>query len=695
MAEAAGLAPLPVLKHLAQIERQHRLVRAAGSWYVFDHHQVQEALYGSLSEPLQQAYHAALGQALEARGSEDVVAICEHYLRGGQGEKALPHLEAAFAHLEQNCSHARLLELADRALAAPGLLEERDRTNTLLGKAASLEHLGRLPERRSALEEAVEIASRLGEPALQAEALLGLGDCLMDTMAHDEASACFHRALGCAETSGDPDLIVRALGGLGGVAIVTGSQDQGCLFIDRALACAKESGDRRLERYATSKLALYLRRVGRYKEARPLLERCLDLAHELGDRDAMIQAMSCLATVLFNEDRGGECLPLYERALALAQESGNRRLELSIQNDLGLAYAQYGRWDDAQTSLERSLGLAGQTGHTSIEIRSLLGLGIIHYELGRFRKAEVCFERCVALLSRSSDQTMLAGALGCMGDLHTTLGRWSEAHTCLEQAVAPSHAGGVSAVHSQLLRTMSWLSASEGELDRAISHTEQSLAAAGENPFHEAMSLEQLADLLWNVGAPDARDRILAAEAAQEKARMPGATAGRSRRMGRLSEEEGKTEEAERFFREAVENARPPGQFLKLCPSLLELGLNLLQQGRFEEARTFLTEAYEIADAAGLENRAAYAACCLAALPGGDITAARELLRSREETLPFSDRMRARFLLWQAAGDPADLAEAKRLLQYLVDHAPEQYRRSMIENVRLHREIAAAALPPS
>jgi hypothetical protein len=53
--------------------------------------------------------------------------------------------------------------------------------------------------------------------------------------------------------------------------------------------------------------------------------------------------------------------------------------------------------------------------------------------------------------------------------------------------------------------------------------------------------------------------------------------------------------------------------------------------------------------------------------------------------------MEARCLLWQATRDPAHLAEAKRVLDFLVEHAPADCRESMLANVRLHREIAAAA----
>ena len=88
-------------------------MRSAGRSYVFDHHQVQEALYGALNEPLREAYHAALAEALETRteaADQDpetldgalCVDLCEHSLKGARGERALRYLEAAQEHLTAN-----------------------------------------------------------------------------------------------------------------------------------------------------------------------------------------------------------------------------------------------------------------------------------------------------------------------------------------------------------------------------------------------------------------------------------------------------------------------------------------------------------------------------------------------------------------------------------------------------------------
>ena len=56
----------------------------------------------------------------------------------------------------------------------------------------------------------------------------------------------------------------------------------------------------------------------------------------------------------------------------------------------------------------------------------------------------------------------------------------------------------------------------------------------------------------------------------------------------------------------------------------------------------------------------------------------------------FLHLMDARFLLWLTTREREHLEESHRLLVHLRDHAPEEYRVSMIEKVPLNRDVMAA-----
>jgi tetratricopeptide (TPR) repeat protein len=74
----------------------------------------------------------------------------------------------------------------------------------------------------------------------------------------------------------------------------------------------------------------------------------------------------------------------------------------------------------------------------------------------------------------------------------------------------------------------------------------------------------------------------------------------------------------------------------------------------------------------------------------GDVDAALAALAEHEDSTQCDLRVSARFRLWELTKDKAHLQEAHRLLCFMRDHAPEEYRTSMIENVPLHRDIMRA-----
>ena len=173
VAEAIGGARIPTLRCLARIEKAHRLVRAAGRKFVFDHHQVQEALYAGLPEMLREEYHAGLGEALEKRplSGDLLVEVCDHFFKGRRPEQAKPHLAGALEHLHAGYLNEAALDLLGRALEAPGLFTGDERARMVLDRARRLSQLGRRDEERVALEEARALAdARRGLVAAGADA---------------------------------------------------------------------------------------------------------------------------------------------------------------------------------------------------------------------------------------------------------------------------------------------------------------------------------------------------------------------------------------------------------------------------------------------------------------------------------------------------------------------------------------------
>ncbi len=505
VAAVLGLPRVALLQRLGRIEKTHRVVRSAGRRFVFDHHQIQEALYAGLSELLREEYHAAIADAIADRhGTADkdpkdldgplCVDLAEHFLKGAQGVRALRYLDPALTHLEKGYLNDAAIRLAERALAAPGLLAGSERGKTLRRLAARLRLLGRRDPQRAAIEEAV--------------------------------------------------------------------------------ALAREIGDRQGEANATGNLGNLFHCLGRYAEARE---------H-------------------------------YERHLALAREIGDREGEATGAGNLGLVFLSLGHYAEAREHFERGLALAREIGDRGGEANATGNLGLVFLSLGHYAEAREHHERHLALAREIGDREGEAVATGNLGNLFQSLGRYDVAREHHERFLALAREIGYRRAEGYALHFLAEAAAEEGDADA------------------EGQRLAEALHLRRAIGARDG--------------------------------------EAETLHARGALSAR---------------------LGRTEEARTALDEALTIARELSLPGVELLATAGLATLPGGDVAAGLAALAADESRVAMREAMEARFLLWQATRDRAHLVEAKRRLDFLVEHAPPECRESMLTNVRLHREIVAAA----
>jgi serine/threonine protein kinase/tetratricopeptide (TPR) repeat protein len=630
VAAALGVGQIPAMQRLARIERRHRLVRSAGRRFVFDHHQVQEALYGGMPELLREPYHAAIAEAIEARSGarakepKDVdgavcVDLAEHLFQGAQGERAVRYLDAALDHLEKGYLNDAAVRLADRALAVPGLVAGRTRCELLLRKADRFEILGRRDEQRAAIEKANALADADGDRALRARALCALGDLHVKLSRHDEAQA----------------------------------------VLGEVLATARAAGDRKAEAAATGVLGTVFILLGRLGEAQEHLDRLLALSKEIGDRQGEAKATANQGTVLFSLGRLGEAREHFERHLALARAIGDRRGEAVATGNLGSAFVGLGRLGEAREHFERFLALSRAIGDRQCEAIATGNLGSVSLRLGRLEEARPHHERNLAISREIGDRRGEATATVSLGEVLFLLGRLGQAREQYERYLQASREIG--------------------------------------DPWHEGFGLQALADVAAEEGDADAAERGYADALALR--RKIGHRDGEAETLvvrGAYLARQGRAAEGRADLGAALAIARElslPG-----CELLATAQLATLPGGPARDPWTGAVRARPVDEHAGPQDGLVPWSRALRDRPADDparpadmVAAALAALAAHEGHAEMQEAMQARFLLWQATRDPAHLVEAKRLLDFLVEHAPPDCRESMLANVRLHRDIAAAA----
>jgi tetratricopeptide (TPR) repeat protein len=431
--DVLGLERIPLLKLFGHIERAHRLVRSSGRDYVFDHHQVQEALYETMHVQMREAYHASLADALETRtraaeadpGTLDgalCVELCEHFLAGAKGERALRYLEAAQTHLTTGYLNAQAADLAERALAAPELLTGLERAKTLVRLGAALAPLGRHIRQEEAAREAERLAEQAGDGTLRGKAANLLGTCLHHTSRHEEAETALRRALEIALGEGDPEAESAVTVNLGRILESLGRLAEAREHYERALAKSREIGYLQGEAAATGNLGNICQSLGRPEEAREHHERRLALSRELGDRQGEATATGNLGNVFKSQGRLAEAQQHYERHLTLSREIGFRPGEVNALGNLGNVFLSLGRTGEAREYQERLVAICREMGHRESEAITVHNLGLVLREQGEEGPAEEQFLACLALSEEIGYRYVEAATHLALGGLRVEAG---------------------------------------------------------------------------------------------------------------------------------------------------------------------------------------------------------------------------------------------------------------------------------
>jgi tetratricopeptide (TPR) repeat protein len=443
VAEALERGRIPALKRFTHVQRAHRLVHAAGRTFIFDHHQVQEALYESLSEPLREEYHVALADALERRvGAEGeatpggtAVEICDHLLKARRGERALGHFDAAMKHLEDGYLHARAADMAERALAIDGMFEGGARAELLLGRATLLNLLGRLADQRVAAEEAREVAVSLGDPRLEMRALALLGPSLVPDGSRPETREVLRRALRLSRTEGDRVSEARAHGFLASRHARAGRLYAAVRRFRCQLAVAREAGDGNQVAAAEGNLAHQYWRQGRHEESFEWATRCLANQRRLGDRLGESRTACLLGGWYYNFGRYQAAREQYERQLEISRDIGYRRGELIATSNIGLILRCTGRLAEAAARFKEDIEICRQMGNPLEAGVSRTYLAAVFAATGAFEESHEQWEQAIAVFRETGDRWWEAYALLFHGRLFADEGRFGEAESRYRQAI--------------------------------------------------------------------------------------------------------------------------------------------------------------------------------------------------------------------------------------------------------------------
>jgi len=380
-------------------------------------------------------------------------------------------------------------------------------------------------------------------------------------------------------------------------------------------------------------------------------------------------------------------------AMDLADEVGDPTLRARARRRRGTHLRTLSRYDDARQVLTEAVEIARESGDRNEEAAATGELGLVFWHLGNYPEAEEFHGRARELVETTGDTVAAGLYANRLGLVEAAHGRYEPAQRHLEELLQMSRDAGDPRSEARNESHLAGVLSARGRYTEAISRLEDALAIARRigDRQGEGVGYLGLGMLQSRVGRPQPGRQLLEeARAAFQQVGFREGEAAAIQGIGMLVEDAGRTAEAEALYRESLLLRREIGDRSGIAESLLRLGRLHGRAKRFGEATGDLVEALDIAREIDRPATVVLAASLLALFARGDPEFAGECLSENEDRLGFHARLEARLNLFRATGDVAHLAAARRLLQKLFEHAPEDCHEEMRESVPLYREILTA-----
>ncbi|MGB8643680.1 MAG: adenylate/guanylate cyclase domain-containing protein [Anaerolineae bacterium] len=340
----------------------------------FHHALLQQVTYESvLKRERPQLHRAAAGwledQARRAERLDEFAGLIgEHRERAGELAVAAEWYLVAGERAQAASALPQARHYFDRALDLLPVNALPRRWQAMQGREAVLHLLGERQAQKTDIAALLELAERLNEDALRAEA--------------------FWRQERFATATGDYRTTLSAA--------------------DAAIAAAARANSPGIELRARAERVVGLTRSGDTLAAQQAAEETLARTGEIDDQAARAYALWRVAFYLFGSGDRARAAELGRQSAELAQRLGDRALEAAALGNVAAAYAFLGLYQEARTSIEQALPMCEAIGDRRQRAYHLLNLGMVYFWSGDVQTARRLELEAFAELTAVGDVIALA-----------------------------------------------------------------------------------------------------------------------------------------------------------------------------------------------------------------------------------------------------------------------------------------------
>jgi uncharacterized protein (TIGR02996 family) len=356
-------------------------------------------------------------------------------------------------------------------------------------------------------------------------------------------------------------------------------------------------------------------RAGRYVKGWEHCEEARAVFHRAGNAQLEGWILCVMANVRQAESRYPEARALYEEGLVLVREAGDRRREAETLGNLGTLQWMMGDYAAAEKAYLASLELSRQSGNERNLSGVLANLGQSYSAQGRPTQAEPHLREAAALNQKMGWASGEGQARCLLGEALIAADRLEEAEGELQRALELLRTAGNPTSEACTLHALGSLALDRGELEQAARHYKAALALHRRvrNRYSEAGTLQALAAAQYE-NARRADELLEQALAVHRETGHPRRVAGCLAAMGLHRHVRGELEQAERYYREALDALEADEHPMVDGRTCAWLGALFAETGRLDEAEACLEKARRTFAAEPDSQGEQMLACCVAFL---------------------------------------------------------------------------------
>ena len=514
LAAVLEVKKIKLLQRLAVLERKFHLIKSSGrSSFRFVSHQLQEAVYESISPALRIEYHAVVAEAIledledEQPDPATAYALLRHLLLSEQALEGEPHLEPALEYAGNQLHAADAAVFFEKLGDAFRIGRPPARLAIATRLWNSYEMLSRHSDELRVLDEARVLADEIGEPGPRGRILSCLAATHWLSGEMDKVAEEAPAALELLTEADDRLWIGKTLQTLGGLAYRKGNLEEAGTRWRKALELRREIGDRKGEISSMMALAAVMPAIGEAEDALPTKQAALTIAREIGERRFESGLLNNIARSL---EAGGDiqgAIASTEEAVALTRELGDQSTEAIALGNLGNLYASIGHVDRAKQCLARAIEVFREIDRPNSEVIKRIQLGEVLATYGDRKRAQEELLKATQIGMKIDSLLEVARAERTLGRFLHEWGKQDDGWQHLERALTIDTDVGDDEGRATTLTLMGHARLNEKQFDQATELLEGSLAASKVISSETLVTQCRLASALKGAGKEDEAKR--------------------------------------------------------------------------------------------------------------------------------------------------------------------------------------------